>query len=391
MSATRTNVTPCRPLMGRALLAVLLSLALASCPAEPEASGAPEAQGLVVLNPSGERPFYHLFGQVQEGETARHTFVLRNDDPRPMTILRIQTACGCTLPSLTVHGPDGEATPGRLLGDGPVALVPPGARVEVEFQIDSAHVPRKNAFWLATAHMLTDSPASAYVHFEMSIFVDAPLQITPAVIDLGDVPVSAGAWGQATVITAVAGAPLRVAGIAAQSPELAATLEERAPFGTPVWELRVELPPGLAMGPYLGEVELEVVDEPTAEAGSEAGEPRRRGIAVPVRGRVVEDIIARPGILRLGLGQGEGRIVSLVPGRRIVVELLAVEGVPDGLIEVELAPLGPDSRGRAQEWLVRLAQAGEATQARPSGSLRLRVDEAEGSRTLLVPFSAQAP
>src|SRR5690606_19381957 len=121
---------------------------------------------------------------------------------------------------------------------------------------------------------------------------------------------------------------------------LAAEIDAHESFGQPVWDLRIELPPGLPKGPYQGEVRLEVVEEGAeAEAGSGP-----REVLVPVRGRIVDDIIPRPALLSLGVltpgetPRGEARVVSLVPGRRIVVHDARVEGVESDALRVELEP-----------------------------------------------------
>lgn len=366
-----------------------MPLLLVACGGDGPADEAPQARGLVALAPVGERPFYHLLGRVPEGEIARHTFRLENTDPEPLRLLRLQTACGCTTPSLRLLVPGREPESIHLQTPDTLAVVPPRGVLELELSIDTAHAPQKNTFWLATAHLTTDSPRSAYLHFELSVFVDAPLQVTPREVDLGDVPVNGGAWTKATAVRAVGGSALRVVGVSRASPEIAAEIDEREHFGQPVWDLRVELPPGLPQGPYQGEVRLEVVEE-----GGEADPGRGpREVLVPVRARIVDDIIPRPALVSFGaLAAGEAarieaRIVSLVPGRRIVVHDPRVEGVPPGSLRVELEPITPDSLGRAQEWKVHLVVAGELPRPRFGGSVRLSIEEAEGPSTVALRFA----
>lgn len=372
---------------------IALLLAVPSCGERTEHVAENKPTGLVVENPSGDRPFYHLFGTVPVGEMARHVFELRNTDDQPITVHRIQAACGCTMPSVKVREQGGNVIEGNLLDDGePIVVVPPKGVLEIEFRIDTKSVPQKNGWWLATAHMTTDAVASAYVHFEMSILVDSPLQITPATIDLGDTPVSTGAWGVATAITAVPGAKLSIEGIAMTSPELEAEIEVRDHFGQSVWEIRVDLEPGLPLGAYRGEVRVNVVDEPM-----EGVEARLREIAIPVRALVVEDIVARPAVLALSAVQGssevsgEARIVSLVPGRRIVVTDAVVAGVPEGSVAVDLEPIVVDALGRAQEWTARLRVVGPIPGPRFVGTVEFRVDEPEGPSRVQLRFSGSAP
>lgn len=382
-----------RPTSMRFLLALCCALLLAACGGSESPADALPPRGLVVKNPSGERPFYHLFGSVPEGEIARHVFELENTNPEPLSVLRLQTACGCTMPSvrLLVAGREPESI--HLLNPGTLVVVPPRGVLELELAIDTAHVPQKNTFWLATAHLTTDSAASAYVHFELSLFVDAPLQITPRELDLGNVPQTGGAWAKATAIRAVPSSSVRVTGVSRASPELLAEVEQREHFGKPVWELRVELPPGLPKGPYRGEVRLDVVDEQDAPPTGAGSASAVREVLVPVRGLVVDDIITRPAVLFLGEiqagepGRGEARVISLIPGRRIVVREPRIVDLPADSLRVVLEPVGPDALGRAQEWKVTLEVTGELPRPRFSGTLRLSIDEPEGPSSVELRFS----
>jgi hypothetical protein len=42
-------------------------------------------------------PYSWDFGKVSEGEVLQHTYVLKNDSPVTLQIIRIQTTCGCTI------------------------------------------------------------------------------------------------------------------------------------------------------------------------------------------------------------------------------------------------------------------------------------------------------
>jgi hypothetical protein len=49
---------------------------------------------------SSEMPkdgFVYNFGEVQEGETLKHSFTLKNETDQPMLINDITTSCGCTV------------------------------------------------------------------------------------------------------------------------------------------------------------------------------------------------------------------------------------------------------------------------------------------------------
>ncbi|MBA2557868.1 MAG: DUF1573 domain-containing protein, partial [Chloroflexi bacterium] len=163
----------------RSLLAPSVLLALLACgPSDPEVASTPETPpGLVVENPTGPRPFHHDMGVLELGQVGHHVFEVRNRASVPATITRVQSDCGCTVPRLLVRLPKGGVREGSLHGDGPVIVVPPDAVLEVAVQLDTEAAQSRNAHRLYRVTALTDLPQSAYLQFELTAFVDAPLQI----------------------------------------------------------------------------------------------------------------------------------------------------------------------------------------------------------------------
>ena len=41
-------------------------------------------------------PYMWDFGQVKEGKVVKHTFILKNDGHKTLTIKEVHTSCGCT-------------------------------------------------------------------------------------------------------------------------------------------------------------------------------------------------------------------------------------------------------------------------------------------------------
>lgn len=73
------------------LLLTFFVLTLAAAPALAQ-------QGKIAFEESGYR-----FGEVEEGEAARHVFTFRNEGGRPLRILSVVPSCGCTTPDWTTE------------------------------------------------------------------------------------------------------------------------------------------------------------------------------------------------------------------------------------------------------------------------------------------------
>lgn len=357
------------------LLALLLAPVLFGCGdgggerAVPESSGG----GLVVVDPSQpERPYFHDFGVVPSGKVVEHVFRLENSGPQAVRVADMLSSCTCTVPQVRVVHPDGSVTPGDSRSSEQVALVPPGGVLEVTVRLDTAQVRVKNTDKLSMVRLRTDSPFHTYPRLEVHAFVEELVQATPPEIDLGEVPASAGGWGTSDLIAGRREVPIEIAGLLSASEGIRASIEKTERFGIPLWVLTVELEPGLPLGPFRGEVTLDVR---RASAPDEA-----RPFRMPVRARLSPDVVLRPPAARLlpdaagGGLRGETRVVSLVPGARLRVLGVDLEGEGAEGVRARFEPIEGDSQGRAQQWRIVLESERAAPGAPWRGKARVRTD-----------------
>lgn len=343
------------------LFALSLSIlwALPGC-SEPEA---PPSAGLLIEGGDPERPYFHDFGIIQDGTRPTHTFRLRNTEPDPVTLHDILASCSCVVPVVRVISPTGEVTKGSLRSKDAVCVVPPSGILEVEVALDTSRIRLKNRDRLSTIRLRTDSPVDPFHTLELHVKVQQLIQATPWEIDLGEVATSEGGRGHTDVIVATqeAGVDLRTA--RSLSPDLTATLRSEERLGRPLWVVDVALDPGLPLGPWQGSLEL-IVDAPDQD-------PPERKVVIPVRARVVPDIVLRPRrafIMRENV-RATFTAEALVPGTRFIVESAALTGGPSEIFTTRAQPLAQDIQGRASTWQITVTQTG----ARPQGDLNYQL------------------
>ncbi len=361
-------------------VAVFVASFVAACGGgAPQAGAASDAgRGLVVVDPSNpDRPYFHDFGVVPSSETVEHVFRLENTNPAPVRVIDLLSSCTCTVPEVRVVHPDGTVVEGNVHSRDEVAVVPPGGVLEVTVRLDASQVRTKNTDKLSMVRLRTDSPRNTYPRLEVHAFVEELVQATPPEIDLGEVARSTGGWGTSDLISARREVGIEIPGVLRASEGLRAKVEETERFGMRLWVLTVELEPGLPLGPYRGEVVLDVRD---SRAPAES-----RPFTIPVRARLSPDVVLRPpGVTLLPRPDGAGlsaeaRVVSLVPGARLRV--LEVEPGADAGTELRARaePIEVDSRGRAQQWRIVL----EADPLPPgevrTGRARVRTDVEGGA------------
>lgn len=333
----------------------------------------PPAEGLVVLNPQGDRHTFHDFGRISATEEVSHTFVLRNTDPRPISIRRLMPACACAVGRVSTVDESGRRVRGRPREE-PVLTVGAGAEVELEVVVDPRHVRRKNADKLVVLRLSCDSPQTPFLTFELHLYVQSLLQATPPVIDLGPIPASAGGQGISKVITGVAGSPVRVTGIESTSESLEAELSHTVQSGENLWTVTARVAPGLPRGAYRGELRL-------ALAGP-GGPDDRRSFPIPVQGTVVPEVILQPPTFSFGSfsavdgARATAEVHALVGGDRVVVTGAVVSGADAEAISASFEPLAPDALGRSERWRVTLAAHPSIQSATFSGRVRLELDHA---------------
>lgn len=367
----------------RVLPLFLAVLPLACAPSTPDSTG---ARGLVVIDPSNpERPLYHDFDIVPEGEVREHTYVLQNTDPVPITVTKLQSSCGCTVPRVVAIAPDGTETAGRLYSDGlsDVVTVPIGGRLELTVTTDTRHVRVKNQHKLNTVRLTCDSVNEPYLSFEQHLWVTLAFNATPLEIDLEFVPEGGGKAGATELFPAQDGSEARVTGVHSATEGLTVTFhEEPRPRGN-VTIVTAELAPGMPRGPWRGEVRLEC----TREDGETPAPP----FLIPVRAHVTTDVVCSPGSLIFGpLDAERGATIeavvqALIPGERLTILGHRTTGDLDA-VEVTYEPDAPDADGRSVRWNLRLGIAPEHARGPLHGTLELDTD-VESAGTLRVPVT----
>jgi len=216
----------------------------------------------------------------------------------------------------------------------------------------------------------SDSPVTPFHTLEVHVKVQQLIQATPWVIDLGEVATSEGGKGRTDVIIAVQDASVKLRTARSLSPELTVNHRYEQPLGRSLWIVDAVLEPGLPQGPWEGSLQL-IVDAPGYD-------PPEREVVVPVRARVVADIVMRPRRVFLMRGSDRGvelTVNALVPGTRFVVNSATLSEVPPGLFTATATALAPDIRGRSSTWKVLINSTGSRPPGDLSGKLTVTLDD----------------
>jgi len=370
------------------LLLALLPLVLAC---SGGATAAEPGQGLVLLPHDGPlgrgvkerdpRLEFHDFGRVPDGNTVTRVFRLRNSDPRPIAIQRVDPGCGCTVPALRAVLPDGTVLQGEsAAAKVPVLLsVPPGAIFELELAIHTRDMVTKNTDKLVTVRVTTDAPASYFVTLELHILVEKPFSVVPGTLALGQVPENGGKDGKVEIVPA--GAFAHTLGELQELPQgvtAELTFEERNFM--PLWTLKAGLHPPLERGPRTLTLRIATHDE--------TGAPGEI-LEVPLTAQVVGDLASDPSRIVFKAGadvpaEGSLELFSLLPGQRLKVRAVEVPEERRAWLAAEAVPLEPDAAGSSARWRIVLRATPphppEKTQA---GRLRVRLDDPQHPEHLL--------
>lgn len=361
----------------------LCALALPACgPAAPPPNGLVVLPGSTPGAPSGQvpvdRPFFHDFGSVPLGSRVEHAFVLQNSDPEPVTLKRLVPSCDCTVPSVEVFD-----RRGRSLGAGDftraegVAVVPPGGRLRIGLRVETHAVQVTNADKLVQVRLHTDSKHNPWVTLEAHLVVVQPLLATPARLELGVVPRSAGAVREVTVrinqaLPDGSRPELGVTGVASTTAPLSAQVSPHPQLPGEAWLVLVDLPAGLPLGPVQGEVRLA-----TADAAGRPGDP----LVIPVLAQVGTDFAADPPRAFLSpLGDGCSAstrliLMSRLPNTPFRIERYTVQPLVAGDVALEAEPLEPlDGQGCAKRWQLSVLARWEAGGRAPAGTLTVVLD-----------------
>ncbi|NOT30079.1 MAG: DUF1573 domain-containing protein, partial [Planctomycetes bacterium] len=241
-------------------LALASLLASAGCGSEPGAAP-PDGQGLVILPYDGplargvatrdQRPYFHDFGRVPDGDTVTRVFRLRNDDPRDVSITRVDPGCGCTVAALRAVRADGRIEKGLPIVSKAEKLVTiaPGEHAELEVRVATRDLSTKNADKLITLRVLTDSPNGYFLTFEVHVLAEQPFAVVPGRLMLGPIPENGGGEGKVEIVRA-GGFQFRPTQLLELPAGVSAELSSEMRSLVEVWVLRARLEPPLARGPF---------------------------------------------------------------------------------------------------------------------------------------------
>ncbi|MFT7487081.1 MAG: hypothetical protein ACI9F9_002940 [Candidatus Paceibacteria bacterium] len=339
-------------------------------------------QGLVIQNPGADRPFFVDFGSVASGRTVEHTYELKNTDSKPITVQDITPSCSCTQPKISFLDESGNLIRGNRLAE-PVITIPPGVTANLSIAIDTNHIARMNADKLAMVVLRCDSENRAFMSFELHIFPTQAYQVSPKVLDLGNIPISTGSRTRADLITGVPLTDFRILGVASQSEGLEVTIDEQVITGETLWRVEAVLSPPLSLGPYSGEVALRTTDA--------SGETEDDPFVIKVLGHVVPDVVMFPPALPLTLFpeqtdlEAKGVLMALAAGHRIKIVDVLVEGKVPANFEIIYEPQAADSVGKSQRWDVALRVPNAKDVASFAGRLQITLED-PGADVVMVQF-----
>jgi len=361
-----------------ALLSVAALLAVVASACGPDsapgaASGArasAAAAGLVFETEGAPRPYFHDFGDRLWGEQIEHTYRLVNREGRAIVVHDLLPDCGCTMPRASVVLADGTRVEGPIETRAMGLAVPDGATLEVRIGLDTKRVERPNQHKLAQVRLRCDSEVTPYLTFELHVLVKRAFRAAPAEAVLKDVPQSAGRSVRLDVSTEIAGDGSRIRGIEAVEGPFHAEISEAQVGTESVWVLVVRADPGSNLGPHMGKVVLGT----TLADGTGVGQH----FEVPIRAQVVEDCIIDPRVVvipRDADGVATAVLVALIPGAKVGVRKVRLEGGASDVLRAEWEAEAPDAEGRASRWRITVRATAELPREPIAGKLVVELDD----------------
>lgn len=346
----------------------------------------PGTKGLVVTNPFGNRPTYFSFEKVPYGANPKHSFFVRNDEGRDVTLLDVAPSCGCIEAIVRYTDAKGEVHAGARAGS-PVLVVPAGATFELACSIDTTVEVQPNLQKLVLVRVRSDSPSVPYMTFELNLIVERTFRAVPGVLDLGRIAQSAGKSARTDVSTALKGVQAKILGLDAIEGPFTATVDASEMGDEPFWIVVATAPPNLPLGPVRGALRLSTSGEDGTGTGN--------AFEIPVTGTVVQDLVAEPSALAFGsypvgtAKRAEIVLGTLVPGERFAFLGAEVEGDHVRKLALERTPRDPDEKGRAQSWSIALVAPSDLPFGQFAGVVTIKTDHPRVP-SFRVPYSGNA-
>jgi hypothetical protein len=264
-----------------------------------------------------------------------------------------------------------DGTRGAPSADGHGLVVPAGGRLELAIVVDTKLVEKMNIDKLALVRLRCDSDSTPYLSFELHLVVKRAFRGVPPEMDLGRVGHQSGKNGRVDCSVEIKGDPSRIVAIERVDGPFEATLQETIVAGETVWIVGASAPPGLPRGPISGRVVLRT----QAPQGQDQPPP----FEVPIRGVVVDDVVALPPNLSFGAASGalETKIafdlVASLPTDRFRVLEARFEGYEVDAIRLDWTAEDGDAEGRAARWRGLATLAAGSAPAR-QGAIVLALD-----------------
>ncbi len=326
--------------------------------------------GLVVVPEGAPRPYFHDFGERLWGEQIEHTYRLENREGRTVVVHDLMPDCGCTIPRAAIVQPDGTRIDGPVVTRGMELELQAGATLEVRIGLDTTRVERPNQHKLAQVRLRCDSDETPYITFELHVLVRRTFRSAPTEAVLKDVPQSAGKSVRLDVTTENAGDTSRIRGIETVEGPFRAEVTEAQVAGQNVWILVVHADPGSNLGPHEGKVVLGT----TLADGTGLGQ----NFEVKVRAQVVEDCVIEPRLIAIPRdadGAATATLHALIPGARVGVRKVRLEGASAAALQVAWEPVDADAEGRASQWKITLRAKTELPREGFSGKVVVELDD----------------
>jgi len=183
------------------------------------------------------------FGEIKEGARVEHVFRFRNLGEEDLAILGARPSCGCTVASFT-------------------KAVAPGGSGEVRVEFDSQG---KRGYQIQNVAVSSNDAKQPTVMLRLRGNVSTTIAHSPELLFFGTIGQEERYVGKIRVWHSE-GKPIRLGKLTPSSPSLkvgAVTPSE----GERVWEIEVTAGPGLPVGRFYQNLEIEVLGEPATSIG----------------------------------------------------------------------------------------------------------------------------